>query len=129
MQELEVYYYCILKDIQGICIPKLVCYGYLLNTPYFAIGTTFVGKSLEKFKTIARMQEQKAYKALDEIHKRGVLHNDIRKENIILCDDGKRIFLIDFGMATFSTDREKQLEEKIEMKYCLSDMIDDLILK
>ena len=71
------------------------------------------------------MQEQKAYYyiALDEIHKRDVLHNDIRKENIILCDDGKRIFLIDFGMATFSTDREKQLKEKIEMKYCLSDMI------
>ena len=35
MQELEVY--CILEDIQGIFIPKLVCYSYLLSTAYFAI--------------------------------------------------------------------------------------------
>ncbi|CAG8459254.1 16510_t:CDS:2 [Funneliformis mosseae] len=59
-KKLEVY--CILKDIQGICIPKLVYYSYLLDRPYFIIGTTFVGKSLEKFKTITRMQEQRLIK-------------------------------------------------------------------
>src|SRR6266540_318617 len=112
MRELEVYRF--LKDIQGIYIPKFICYDYLWGTMYFFIGTTFVGKSLKKFETITGTQEQNAYKALDEVHKRGDLHNDIRIENIIFCDDGKRVFLIDFGLATFDIDKEKQLKEKNE---------------
>ncbi|CAG8553130.1 4169_t:CDS:2 [Paraglomus brasilianum] len=39
-------------------------------------------------------------------HRHNVLHNDIRKENIILSNDGKSVFIIDFGLATIDNNRE-----------------------
>ena len=42
--------------------------------------------------------ERNSYNALIEIHRRIVLHNDIRKENVILSNDRKS----DFGLATIA---------------------------
>jgi serine/threonine protein kinase len=46
------------------------------------------------------MQKIKALQALRAIHYRGVLHNDIREENILLEDNGSDVYLIDFGMTS-----------------------------
>ncbi|CAG8706455.1 4928_t:CDS:2, partial [Ambispora leptoticha] len=80
----EVKIYKDLKDIQGKYIPKLVCYGYYEGGWCYVIGTTLVGTHLSNDKKITTQQKSKALKALNEIHKRGVLHNDIREENILL---------------------------------------------
>ena len=52
-----------------------------------------------------RMEEQEALRyiaqvceALELIHSSGILHRDIKPDNIMVCDDG-RVVLIDFGAA------------------------------
>jgi predicted Ser/Thr protein kinase len=111
-----------LKDIQGKYIPKLACYGYYGGGWCYAIGTTIVGMHLSNDNKIPKQQKPRALKALDEIHKRGVLHNDIREENILLDNVG-HVYLIDFGMARRLDPKKKRKlfdEEKREFS-CLLD--------
>jgi len=90
---------------------------------FFAIATTIVGKSLDYSVTINRKQEQNAYKALIEIHRHNVLHNDIRKENIILSNDRKSVFIIDFGLATIDNNKVKQQKEMDQLRCLLKEMV------
>src|SRR2546423_1645548 len=79
----EVEIYKDLADIQGKYIPKLICYGYYGGGMSFVIGMTIVGTSLSKQK-IKKRQKTRAIKGLEAIHSHGILHNDIREENILL---------------------------------------------
>jgi tRNA A-37 threonylcarbamoyl transferase component Bud32 len=45
---------------------------------------------------------EKILKAFDEIHKLGVLHGDIRQENII--DDDDTVWIIDFELSRIFTE-------------------------
>ena len=94
----EVEIYKDLADIQGKYIPKLICYGYYGGGMSFVIGMTIVGTTLSEHK-ITKRQKSKALKGLEAIHKHGILHNDIREENILINDNGN-VYLIDFGMAS-----------------------------
>ncbi|CAI2186013.1 5453_t:CDS:2 [Funneliformis geosporum] len=94
----EVEIYKDLDDIQGKYIPKLICYGYYEGGMSFVISMTIVGTSLSEQK-IKKQQKTRAIKGLEAIHKHGILHNDIREENILINDNGD-IYLIDFGMAS-----------------------------
>jgi len=120
LKEIEIYHF--LADLQGLFIPKLVGYGYMWGKMFFAIATTIVGKSLEHSITINRIQEQNAYKALIEIHRHNVIHNDIRKENIILSNDRKSVFIIDFGLATIDNNKVKQQKEMDQLRCLLKEM-------
>ena len=57
--------------------------------------------------------------ALNAIHDRGVLHNDIHEENILLDNTNDAVYLIDFGMARYHCDAKKSWrlfdEEKREL--------------
>ncbi|PKC55004.1 kinase-like protein [Rhizophagus irregularis] len=110
----EVEIYKELADIQGKYIPKLVCYGYYGGGMSFVIGMTIVGTSLSDQK-IKKQQKTRAIKGLEAIHKHGILHNDIREENILINDDGD-VYLIDFGMASRDTKKKRKLEEE-QLKY------------
>ncbi|RGB22484.1 hypothetical protein C1646_748506 [Rhizophagus diaphanus] len=92
----EVEIYKELADIQGKYIPKLVCYGYYGGGMSFVIGLTIVGTTLSDQK-VTKRQRSRATKGLEAIHKHGILHNDIREENILINDDA---YPIDFGMRT-----------------------------
>src|SRR5204863_6153469 len=81
----EVETYKDLADIQGKYIPKLVCYGYYGGGMSFVISMTVVGTMLGEQK-ITKWQKSRVIKGLEEIHKRGILHNDIREENILIDD-------------------------------------------
>ncbi|RIA83794.1 kinase-like domain-containing protein [Glomus cerebriforme] len=98
----EVKIYKILFDIQGKYIPNLLCYGYYCGM-YYAIGMTLVGTPLNNYNHITENQRNKCLLAIKEIHNRGILHNDIRNENILLNKDGD-VYLIDFGMASYYQD-------------------------
>ncbi|CAG8612477.1 2103_t:CDS:1 [Paraglomus occultum] len=121
LKEIDIYHF--LEDLQGLFIPKLVGYGYMWGNMFFAIATTIVGKSLDHSMTINRKQEQNAYKALIEIHRHNVLHNDIRKENIILSNDRKSVFIIDFGLATIDNNKVKQEKEMDQLRCLLKEMV------
>ncbi|PKK61953.1 kinase-like protein [Rhizophagus irregularis] len=95
----EVEIYKILADIQGKYIPKLICYGYYGGGMSFVIGMTIVGTPLCDDHKLTKQQKAQALKALKKIHDHGILHNDIREENILVDSKGN-VFLIDFGMAS-----------------------------
>jgi predicted Ser/Thr protein kinase len=107
----EVNIYKILSDIQGIHIPNLLCYGFY-GGMYYAIGMTLVGSALNNYKRITERQRVMGLLALNAIHDRGVLHNDIREENILLDDTNDVVYLIDFGMSRIHCDVRSFDEEK-----------------
>ncbi|POG82278.1 kinase-like domain-containing protein [Rhizophagus irregularis DAOM 181602=DAOM 197198] len=91
----EVEMYKDLADIQGKYIPKLLL-----------IGLTIVSTMLSNQK-ITEQQKSRAIKGLEAIHEHGILHNDIRKENILINDKGA-LYLIDFGMASQKDTKKKR---------------------
>jgi predicted Ser/Thr protein kinase len=101
----EVEIYKVLADIQGKYIPKLVCYGYYGGGMSFVIGTTLIGTTLRDH--ITEQQKTKAIEALKAIHDHGVLHNDVREENILIGDNGN-VYIIDFGMASRADLKKKR---------------------
>jgi predicted Ser/Thr protein kinase len=112
----EVEIYKDLADIQGKYIPKLICYGYYGGGMSFIIGMTIVGTTLSEHK-ITKRQRSRAIKGLEAIHKHGILHNDIREENILINDNGD-VYLIDFGMASrVDTKKKRKLFEEERLKY------------
>lgn len=86
-------------DVLSEYTPKLVAYDLSSQTPY--IATKYIdGRSVEKItsvQNIKKIYEQLAF-ILNELYKLGVLHMDIRTENILICKDNS-IKLIDFGLA------------------------------
>ena len=121
----EVEIYKDLANIQGKYIPKLVCYGYYGGGMSFVIGMTVVGTTLSDHK-ITKWQRSRAIKGLEAIHKHGILHNDIREENIIINDNGD-IYLIDFGMASREDIKKKRkLFDEEQLK--LSQLLDGYIV-
>ena len=121
----EVEIYKDLADIQGKYIPKLICYGYYGGGMSFVIGLTIVGTMLSGQK-ITKRQRSRAIKGLEAIHKHGILHNDIREENILINDNGD-IYLIDFGMASRAgTKKKRKLFDEEQIK--LSQLLDRYIV-
>ncbi|CAG8649831.1 7099_t:CDS:1, partial [Ambispora gerdemannii] len=119
LKEIEIYKD--LADIQGKYIPKLVCYGYYEGGMSFVIGMTIVGTALSHH-NITKQQKSKALEALKAIHEHGILHNDIREENILVNDNGD-MCVIDFGMAS-RTDLKKKRKlfrrEQLELSRLLN---------
>ena len=91
----------------------------------FIIGLTIVGTSLSEQK-IKKQQKTRTIKGLEAIHKHGILHNDIREENILINDKGV-LYLIDFGMASREdTKKKRKLFEEEQLK--LSQLLDGYIV-
>ena len=126
----EVNIYQILSTIQGVYIPRLVCYGYYGGGMCYVIGTAFVGTPLTNYKYITERQRLMALLALNAIHSKGLLHKDIRKENILLSNTTDNVYLIDFGMASYNRDVKKFDKEKWELAQLLDQytLLDSVII-
>ncbi|CAJ0750211.1 15583_t:CDS:2, partial [Entrophospora sp. SA101] len=104
----------VLEEMQ--VYPKLICYGYYGGGMSFVIGMTIVDTMLCEHK-ITKQQRSRAIKGLKMIHKHGILHNDIREENVLINNNGN-VYLIDFGMASWEdTKKRRKLFEEEQLKY------------
>ena len=110
--EIEIYEHLI--DLQGVMIPKLLLHGYWRGGMY-CIGLSLCGRVPE---TLSDSQKRKVIESLDAIHSYGILHNDIKKENILVDEDGS-VWLIDFGFATRNDCTTAQEEEKAWLRECI----------
>ncbi|RIA94134.1 hypothetical protein C1645_873652 [Glomus cerebriforme] len=102
-------------------------YGFY-DRIYYAIDMTLVSSALNNYKHIIEWQRVIGLLALNAIYDRGVLHNDIHEENILLDDTNDIIFLIDFGMARYHCDAKKIWRLFNKEKYKLIRLLDHYTL-
>ncbi|KAI8899605.1 hypothetical protein BC833DRAFT_638956 [Globomyces pollinis-pini] len=106
----EIEIYRLLSDLQGRFIPKLVLHGYWEGGMY-CIGFSLCGTVPE---ALSESQKQSVLSSIDTIHKLGIIHNDIKKENILVDENGM-VYLIDFGFATLNSCEDAQQDERNQL--------------
>nr|CAG8653943.1 3671_t:CDS:1 [Entrophospora candida] len=114
----EVEIYKVLAKLQGKCIPELLFYGNLANGMSLVMGMTIVGTPLDHHR-INKWLKNRAIMTLKKVHKYNVLHNDIRKENILIDEKG-HVYLIDFGLSIQTYDENMFHEEEAQLEHLLN---------
>jgi serine/threonine protein kinase len=51
--------------------------------------------------------------AFDTIHSQGVVHGDIRCDNILVDDDGKSVWIVDFEFAEILAEGSDEMDARI----------------
>ncbi|KAJ1500795.1 Serine/threonine-protein kinase pkn5 [Coelomomyces lativittatus] len=110
----EIQIYQMLSDMQGKSIPRLVLHGYWEGGLY-CIGFSLCGTVPD---ALSKSQKESLLSTLDAIHNRGIMHNDIKKENILVDENGM-VYLIDFGFATLNSCHETQQNEMQQLLQCI----------
>lgn len=104
--ENELMIYNHLNTLQDVCIPKVVLSGHW--SFFFVIGLSLCGSVPTE---LSRVQKRRLLNSLDQIHEKGVLHGDLKKENILVNEEGAT-FIIDFGFSTLSSDKRAHRKER-----------------
>ncbi|KAI3646947.1 hypothetical protein MP228_007168 [Amoeboaphelidium protococcarum] len=109
----EVKAYQILADLQGTCIPTF--HGYFCGSGWVDfIVMKNVGTSIRRqlwndvVQATLPFQEEVIFQVaifLQELHRRGVAHGDVRLPNVVRDDQGQ-LSMIDFSDAVFKCDDE-----------------------
>ncbi|CAG8474622.1 3967_t:CDS:2 [Paraglomus brasilianum] len=111
-----------LKEIQGIYIPRLLKFGVLHEAFVFILTSLAEEAFAIMGDNITRKEKQLAIKGLQKLHSKGVMHGDIRLENIMVKrkNDGSTcVWWIDFGWSKM-TDNVKDLNKELtNLKYLL----------
>ncbi len=94
----------ILPALHGPHVPRFIAAGSITETPYLVMEW-IEGEPLSALAAHAplRIDEVAAFgamvaDALVDLHRQGVIHHDIKPDNVILRPDGRAV-LIDFGFA------------------------------
>ena len=96
-----------LKSIDSPYIAKLVDTGYYNQRPYEIIPYYEKGSINGKMYSFEELQKTiipELNEALNVLHSRNIIHKDLKPSNIMLCDNGKDIALIDFGISSIKED-------------------------
>ncbi|KID83887.1 Protein kinase-like domain protein [Metarhizium guizhouense ARSEF 977] len=108
--EHEAAVYRRLDDLQGVIVPvflgaidlRSMNKTYFLDLRVYIVHLTFLawgGESLYEAQGAAYITEQQVKGSLRAIHQHGVIHNDVRAENILLCRETNEVMMIDFERA------------------------------
>ena len=56
--------------------------------------------------------------SIDAIHERGIIHNDIKEDNVLVDENGA-VYLIDFGCSIVSSCEYAQQDERNRLLECI----------
>ena len=123
--------YLRLAELQGAVIPRLLWYGAITPGVADALITEYGGVVLTEAITLSSAEDlkQQARRALSLLHDHGVLHSDIRVENILFDQVLRKVTFIDFGFAVFKDEikdaeewQKLKVEEEEELDLLLNDI-------
>ncbi|KAG0275633.1 hypothetical protein BGZ96_003720 [Linnemannia gamsii] len=82
--------------------------------------TDFVGTEVSQ-ELLDDTAQRKIRGAMSAIHKLGVVHGDIRLQNIIMQDHGPgaKFYFVDFGFSRFTVDETELLDETANLNFLL----------
>jgi len=70
--------------------------------PYYKLGS-LQGKKIY-FDLLKRHIIPNLNEGLNKLHQSGVIHKDLKPSNVMLCDNGKDVAIIDFGISSVKND-------------------------
>jgi len=82
------------NDVQQVEVPMRIQYAFLHLVSHIPVSLTLVYRS-------------QLLRILSAIHKAGILHRDLRPENMVVDEDGLAA-IIDFDRAVFNTEADSQ---------------------
>jgi Protein kinase domain len=112
----EIIAYMVLKDLQGNEIPDLKLAGYIVDELFICLGFSVCGRSIEE--KLSDKQKSQIKTSFQKIHDLRVIHNDIKKENMLINDQGD-IIIIDFGLAKINATEIEMDIEKMKLEWVL----------
>jgi len=98
----EVAVYHRLQSLWGLCIPTLHAFGPLEFSHSLVIDYIDNASHVSSANLTVKIQ-QKIVQAFDRIHSLGVLHGDLRPENILVGPDGD-VWIIDFEFSRIAAE-------------------------
>lgn len=120
LNEVKIYRYLGKTDFS----PELQFYGKMMDSLYSIAYKYIPGKAFRSFRHMSEKQRELCKKALDQLHKRGVLHGDVRPDNFVI-DGEERAVIIDFGFSVLIENPKERSKNEFHSEIRAIDELDD----
>ena len=109
-----------LRPLWDRYVVSLVDYGTLMDEEYVFIATRLMPGTHPHLIAPKPAIKQKALEALQAVHAAGIVHGDLRSENILVLDEESEeptVMLLDFGAAARCSNPRWQMLEDGELDH------------